>query len=125
MFFSGDRLPGFSDTIVHPDGLVLVDTGMIDTTPAIEEDGDPGSMGRRASASEPDARARGRGPALASATLLASRRQRSTARAWLSLDRQWAGQALHDCRSGPATPGGGVQSLCARVRPYTPRRGDA
>ena len=25
--FSGDRLPGFSDTIEHPDGLVLVDTG--------------------------------------------------------------------------------------------------
>ena len=40
MFFSGDRLPGFSDTIEHPDGLVLVDTGMIDTTPAIEEDGE-------------------------------------------------------------------------------------
>ena len=40
MFFSGDRLPGFCDTIEHPDGLVLVDTGMIDTTPAIEEDGE-------------------------------------------------------------------------------------
>ena len=40
MFFSGDRLPGFSDTIEHPDGLVLVDTGMIDTTPVIEEDGE-------------------------------------------------------------------------------------
>jgi N-acyl homoserine lactone hydrolase len=40
MFFSGDRLPGFSDTIEHPDGLVLVDTGMIDTTPAIEDDGE-------------------------------------------------------------------------------------
>ena len=40
MFFSGDRLPGFSGTIEHPDGLVLVDTGMIDTTPAIEEDGE-------------------------------------------------------------------------------------
>jgi glyoxylase-like metal-dependent hydrolase (beta-lactamase superfamily II) len=38
--FSGDSLPGFSDTIEHPDGLVLVDTGMIDTTPAIEEDGE-------------------------------------------------------------------------------------
>src|ERR1044071_4208597 len=37
MFFSGDSLPGFSDTIEHPDGLVLVDTGLIDTTPAIEE----------------------------------------------------------------------------------------
>lgn len=40
MFFSGDRLPVFSDTIEHPDGLVLVDTGMIDTTPAIEDDGE-------------------------------------------------------------------------------------
>jgi len=40
MVFDGDRLPGFSDTIEHPDGLVLVDTGMIDTTPAIEEDGE-------------------------------------------------------------------------------------
>jgi len=40
MFFSGDRLPGFCDTIEHPDGLVLVDTGMIDTTPAIEDDGE-------------------------------------------------------------------------------------
>lgn len=38
--FDGDRLPGFSDTIEHPDGLVLVDTGMINTTPAIEEDGE-------------------------------------------------------------------------------------
>lgn len=36
--FSGDGLPGFSDTIEHPDGLVLVDTGMIDTTPALDED---------------------------------------------------------------------------------------
>ena len=25
MFFSGDRLPGFSDTSAHPDGLGLVD----------------------------------------------------------------------------------------------------
>ncbi len=40
MFFSGDRLPGFSDTIEHSDGLVLVDTGMIDTTPVIEDDGE-------------------------------------------------------------------------------------
>jgi N-acyl homoserine lactone hydrolase len=40
MVFDGDRLPGFSDMIEHPDGLVLVDTGMIDTTPAIEEDGE-------------------------------------------------------------------------------------
>ena len=40
MVFSGDRLLGFSDTIEHPDGLVLVDTGLIDTTPAIEDDGE-------------------------------------------------------------------------------------
>ena len=40
MVFSGDSLPGFSDTIEHPDGLVLVDTGLIDTTPAIEDDGE-------------------------------------------------------------------------------------
>src|SRR6185437_16170777 len=38
--FSGDGLPGYSDTIDHPAGLVLVDTGMIDTTPEIEEDGE-------------------------------------------------------------------------------------
>ena len=40
MVFDGDRLPGFSDKIEHRDGLVLVDTGLIDTTPAIEEDGE-------------------------------------------------------------------------------------
>ena len=40
MFYEGDRLPGFSDTIEHPDGLVLVDTGLIDKTPAIEDDGE-------------------------------------------------------------------------------------
>ena len=40
MFFSGDRLPGCSETIEHPDGLVVVDTGLIDTTPAIEDDGE-------------------------------------------------------------------------------------
>jgi N-acyl homoserine lactone hydrolase len=34
--FEGDRLPGFSETIEHPDGLVLVDTGMIDTTQALD-----------------------------------------------------------------------------------------
>ena len=32
--------PVFVHTIEHPEGLVLVDTGMIDTTPAIEEDGE-------------------------------------------------------------------------------------
>jgi len=40
LVFAGDRLLGFSDTIEHPDGLVLVDTGLIDTTPAIEDDGE-------------------------------------------------------------------------------------
>ena len=40
MFFFGDRLPGYSDTIEHPGGLVLIDTGLIDTTPAIEDDGE-------------------------------------------------------------------------------------
>jgi N-acyl homoserine lactone hydrolase len=38
--FEGDRLPGFSDAIEHPDGLVLVDTGMIDTTPELDADAD-------------------------------------------------------------------------------------
>ncbi|HEU5214766.1 MAG TPA: MBL fold metallo-hydrolase [Gaiellaceae bacterium] len=35
--FSGETWPGFSDTIEHPDGLVLVDTGMIDSTPELDE----------------------------------------------------------------------------------------
>jgi len=39
--FAGDRWPGFSDTIEHPDGLVLVDTGMIDTTPELDEEWHP------------------------------------------------------------------------------------
>ena len=38
--FAGDGLPGFSFTIEHPEGLVLVDTGMIDTTQALEADGE-------------------------------------------------------------------------------------
>jgi N-acyl homoserine lactone hydrolase len=37
----GDRWPGFSDTIVHPDGLVLVDTGMIDSTPELDAEWQP------------------------------------------------------------------------------------
>jgi N-acyl homoserine lactone hydrolase len=40
MVFDGDRLPGFSETIEHPDGLVLVDTGLIDVTPEINGDGE-------------------------------------------------------------------------------------
>jgi N-acyl homoserine lactone hydrolase len=39
--FSGARGPGFSDTIEHPEGLVLVDTGMIDTTPELDEEWQP------------------------------------------------------------------------------------
>jgi N-acyl homoserine lactone hydrolase len=39
--FSGDRWPGFSDTIEHPDGLVLVDTGMIDSTPELDDEWQP------------------------------------------------------------------------------------
>jgi N-acyl homoserine lactone hydrolase len=38
---SGERWPGFSDTIEHPDGLVLVDTGMIESTPELDEEWHP------------------------------------------------------------------------------------
>ena len=41
VIFSGDTWPGFSETIEHPDGLVLVDTGMIDTTPELDEEWQP------------------------------------------------------------------------------------
>jgi N-acyl homoserine lactone hydrolase len=41
VLFSGERWPGFSDTIEHPDGLVLVDTGMIDSTPELDEQWHP------------------------------------------------------------------------------------
>jgi N-acyl homoserine lactone hydrolase len=34
----GETWPGLSHTIDHPDGLVLVDTGMIDSTPELEEE---------------------------------------------------------------------------------------
>jgi N-acyl homoserine lactone hydrolase len=34
----GETWPGFSDTIEHPDGLVLVDTGMIESTPELDEE---------------------------------------------------------------------------------------
>ena len=33
----GATWPGLVHTIDHPDGLVLVDTGMIDSTPEMEE----------------------------------------------------------------------------------------
>jgi N-acyl homoserine lactone hydrolase len=39
--FAGKSWPGFSDTIEHPDGLVLVDTGMIDSTPELDEEWQP------------------------------------------------------------------------------------
>jgi len=38
---AGDRWPGFSDTIEHPDGLILVDTGMIDSTPELDQEWSP------------------------------------------------------------------------------------
>ena len=34
----GETWPGLSHTIEHPDGLVLVDTGMIDSTPELDEE---------------------------------------------------------------------------------------
>ena len=39
--FAGERWPGFSDAIEHPDGLVLVDTGMIDSTPELDGEWQP------------------------------------------------------------------------------------
>ena len=39
--FAGESWPGFSDTIEHPDGLVLGGTGMIDTTPELDEEWHP------------------------------------------------------------------------------------
>src|SRR5262249_5059426 len=33
----GETCPGLSHTIDHPDGLILVDTGMIDSTPELDE----------------------------------------------------------------------------------------
>lgn len=39
--FAGERWPGFSHTIEHPDGLVLVDTGMIDSTPELDREWQP------------------------------------------------------------------------------------
>jgi N-acyl homoserine lactone hydrolase len=35
--FDGATWPGFVHTVDHPDGLVLVDTGMIDSTPELDE----------------------------------------------------------------------------------------
>jgi N-acyl homoserine lactone hydrolase len=39
--FAGNSWPGFSDTIEHQEGLVLVDTGMIDSTPELDEEWQP------------------------------------------------------------------------------------
>jgi N-acyl homoserine lactone hydrolase len=39
--FKGDTWPGFIHAIDHPDGLVLVDTGMIDSTPELDEEWQP------------------------------------------------------------------------------------
>lgn len=39
--FDGETWPGFSDTIEHPDGLILVDTGMIDSTPELDAEWQP------------------------------------------------------------------------------------
>ncbi len=36
--FHGETWPGLSHTIEHPGGLILVDTGMIDTTPGLVEE---------------------------------------------------------------------------------------
>lgn len=37
----GERWPVFVHTIEHPDGVVLVDTGMIDSTPELDEEWGP------------------------------------------------------------------------------------
>jgi len=39
--FDGATWPGFVHTIEHPDGLALVDTGMIDSTPELDEEWQP------------------------------------------------------------------------------------
>ncbi|HZT54408.1 MAG TPA: MBL fold metallo-hydrolase [Gaiellaceae bacterium] len=39
--FDGARWPCFVHTVEHPDGLVLVDTGMIDSTPALDAEWAP------------------------------------------------------------------------------------
>ena len=38
VFFEGGSLPGYCETIEHPDGLVLVDTGLIDLHPLIADE---------------------------------------------------------------------------------------
>jgi N-acyl homoserine lactone hydrolase len=41
VIFAGETWPGLSHTIEHRDGLVLVDTGMIDSTPELDEEWHP------------------------------------------------------------------------------------
>ena len=41
LFYEGEAIPCFVHTIDHPDGLVLVDTGMIDSTPELDEEWRP------------------------------------------------------------------------------------
>ena len=41
LFYEGQAIPCFVHTIDHPDGLVLVDTGMIDSTPELDEEWRP------------------------------------------------------------------------------------
>jgi N-acyl homoserine lactone hydrolase len=41
VIFDGATWPGFVHMIEHPDGLVLVDTGMIDSTPELDEEWHP------------------------------------------------------------------------------------
>ena len=41
VLFSGERWPGYSHTVEHPDGLILVDTGMIDSTPELDAEWSP------------------------------------------------------------------------------------
>ena len=41
VLFAGDRWPCFVHTIEHPAGLILVDTGMIDSTPELDAEWSP------------------------------------------------------------------------------------
>jgi N-acyl homoserine lactone hydrolase len=41
LLVAGETWPGLSHTIDHPDGLVLVDTGMIDSTPELDDEFSP------------------------------------------------------------------------------------
>jgi N-acyl homoserine lactone hydrolase len=41
VLFGGERVPGHLHVIQHPDGPILVDTGMIDSTPELDEEWSP------------------------------------------------------------------------------------